>query len=87
MTQSRVIGVEHIQDAYQRGRIIFEVLSGDIVTDLAVETATRLGIRLTDGPLEKPAVVETDGAKAMTRGLYRRSSRSVSYTHLRAHET
>ena len=78
MTQSRVIGVEHIQDAYQRGRIIFEVLSGDIVTDLAVETATRLGIRLTDGPLEKPAVVETDGAKAMTRGLYRRSSRWVS---------
>ena len=78
MTQSRVIGVEHIQDAYQRGRIIFEVLSGDIVTDLAVETATRLGVRLTDGPLEKPAVVETDGAKAMTRGLYRRSSRWVS---------
>ena len=26
MAQSRVIGAEHIQDAYQRGRIVFEVL-------------------------------------------------------------
>ncbi len=78
MAQSRVIGAEHIQDAYQRGRIVFEVLSGDIVTDLAVETAERLGIRLSDGPLDKPAIVKTDGAKAMVRGLYRRSSRWVS---------
>lgn len=78
MAQSRVIGAEHIQDAYRRGRIVFEVLSGDIVTDLALETAARLGIRLSDGPLEKPTVVKTDGARAMARGLYRRSSRWIS---------
>lgn len=78
MAQSRVIGAEHIQDAHQRGRLIFEVLSSDIVTDLAVETATRLGIQLSNGPLEKPAVIKSDGAKAMVRGLYRRSSRWVS---------
>ncbi len=78
MVQPRVIGAEHIQDAYQRGRIVFEVFSDDIVTDLAFETAARLGIRLTDGPLEKPAVVKTDGAKALMRGLYRSSSRWVN---------
>ncbi len=78
MAQSRVIGAEHIQDAHHRGRIVFEVFSDDIVTDLAIETAARLGIRLTDGPIEKPSVVKADGAKAMVRGLFRRSSRWVS---------
>ena len=75
---SRVIGAEHIEDARQRSRIVFEVLAGDIVTDLARETAARLGIKLVDGPLEKPTVSRTDGGTAMRRGLYRRSPKWVA---------
>ena len=41
---SRVLGSELIEEARQRGRITFEVLPGDIVTDLARETAALLGI-------------------------------------------
>lgn len=75
---SRVIGSEHIEDARQRSRIVFEVLASDIVTDLARETAARLGIKLVDGPLEKPTVARTDGGTAMRRGLYRRSPKWVA---------
>lgn len=75
---SRVIGREAIEAARQRGRIVFELLPGDIVTDVARETAARIGIRLVDGPLEKPAVVRTDGATALRRGLHRRSPRWVA---------
>lgn len=74
----RVIGADLIEDARQRSRVVFEVLPGDIVTDLARETAVRLGIRLVDGPLEKPAVVRTDGKTALRRGLYRRSPKWVA---------
>ena len=73
MATPRVIGAEHIEDARQRGRIVFEVLPGDIVTALARETAERVGISLADGPLEKPAVARTDGNTALNRALYRRS--------------
>lgn len=72
---SRVIGTEHIEQARQRSRIVFEILPDDIVTDLARETAARLGIRLVDGPLEKPSVARTDGNTAMRRGLYRRGAK------------
>jgi malate dehydrogenase len=73
MSTPRVIGVETVEDARRRGRVVFEVLPGDIVTDLARETAQRLGLRLVDGPLERPAPVRTDGATSMRRVLYRRS--------------
>ena len=76
--QRRVIGSELIEQARQRGRIVFEVLPGDIVTSLATETAQRLGIKLVDGPLEKAAYPRTDGKTAMRRGLYRRSARWVA---------
>ena len=70
---ARVIGSEAIEDARQRGRAVFEILPGDIVTEMARETAVRIGIRLTDGPLERPVPIRTDGTTAMRRILYRRS--------------
>jgi len=73
MSEGRVIGAEAVEDARQRGRLIVEVMPGDIVTALARETAERLGLRLVDGPVEMPAPVRTDGATSMRRSLYRRS--------------
>ena len=78
MAPPRVIGAEAIADARQRGRIVFEVLPGDIVTDLARETAARVGIRLVDGPLERVVPARTDGATSMRRVLYRRSPKWVA---------
>ncbi len=78
MVEGRVIGAEHIEDARQNGRLVFEVLPGDIVTDLAHETAQRVGITLANGPLPKPHVARTDGATALRRGLYRRSAKWVA---------
>lgn len=75
---ARVIGSELIEDARQRGRVVFEILPGDIVTDVARESAARLGLRLVDGPLEAPAPVMTDGATSMRRTLYRRSPKWVA---------
>ena len=75
---SRIVGSEHIEDARKHSRIVFEVLPSDIVTDLARETAARCGIKLVEGPLEKPAVVRTDGRTAMRRGLFRRSPKWVA---------
>jgi malate dehydrogenase len=75
---SRVIGSEAIEDARQRGRIVFELLPGDIVTDVARETAARIGIRLVEGPLEQPQPLKTDGATAMRRAMYKRSARWVA---------
>ncbi len=74
----RVIGAEHVEEARARGRIVVEVLPGDIVTALAGETAERLGIRLVEGPLERPAVARTDGATSLRRVLYRRSPKWVA---------
>ena len=54
----RVIGAEHVEEARARGRLVIEVLPDDIVTALASETAERLGIRLVDGPIERPAVAK-----------------------------
>lgn len=78
MAEKRVIGSELIEDARRRGRIVFEVLPGDIVTSVARETAARIGLRLVDGPLERPAAPVTDGATALRRGLHRRSPKWVS---------
>ena len=74
----RVVGSELIEAARQRGRIVFEVLPGDIVTDIARETAGRLGIRLVDGPIERPAHAKSDGRTALRRGLYRRGAKWVA---------
>ncbi|NEK24516.1 malate dehydrogenase [Sulfitobacter sp. JBTF-M27] len=73
MSDPRVIGAEAIEDARQRGRLIVEVMPGDIVTALAKETAERLGLKLVDGPVEMPAPVRTDGITSLRRVLYRRS--------------
>ena len=78
MAEPRVIGAETIEDARRRGRLTLEVLPGDIVTSLATETAARVGIRLLDGPVEKPTSPRTDGMTSMRRGLYRRSPKWVA---------
>lgn len=72
-SKGRVIGAEAIEDARRRGRIVFEILPDDLVTALATETAARIGIRLVEGPLEKPTPARTDGVTAMRRALYRRA--------------
>ena len=73
MCAQRVIGSEFVEQARQRGHVVLVILPGDIVTAVAKETATRLGIKLIDGPIEKPAVARTDGNTAANRSLYRRS--------------
>ncbi len=75
---ARVIGIEQVEAIRASGRQVLEILPGDIVTDLAVESANRLGIKLLDGPLERPAVTRTDGSTQMRRGLYRRTPRWVA---------
>ncbi len=78
MATPRVIGSDAVEDARRSGRIVFEVLPGDIVTALARETAERVGIALVDGPLERPKPPRTDGAVSMRRVLYRRSPKWVA---------
>lgn len=78
MSQKRVIGSELIEDARRRGRIVFEVLPGDIVTSMAQETAVRIGMKLVDGPVEHAPAPVTDGATALRRALHRRSPKWVS---------
>ena len=85
MRQRRVIGSELIEQARQRGRIVVEVLPGDIVTSLATETAQRLGIQLLDGPLEQPTHPVTDGNTAMRRALYRRGAKWIAPARQTSH--
>lgn len=73
MSAGRVIGTDAIEDARRRGRLIVEILPGDIVTSLARETAERLGLKLVDGPVEMPVPIRTDGRTSMNRALYRRA--------------
>lgn len=75
---ARVIGTEQVEEIRASGRQVLEVLPGDIVTDLAVESASRLGIKLVDGPLPRAALARTDGAMQMRRGLHRRAPRWVA---------
>ncbi len=73
MSGRAVIGAEHVERASRRGRRHLEVLPGAIVTDVARETASRLRVRLRDGPLDAPARPTVQGAAALHRGLYRRN--------------
>lgn len=75
---ARVIGSVEVEEARAGGRAVLEILPGDIVTDLARESAVRLGIKLVDGPLPRPAVARTDGATQGRRGLYRRAPRWIA---------
>ena len=72
---ARVIGTEQVEAVRASGRQVLEILPGDIVTDLAAESAVRLGIRLVDGPLERQTIARTDGATQARRSLYRRAPR------------
>ncbi|MCG6857210.1 MAG: malate dehydrogenase [Salaquimonas sp.] len=80
----RVIGAEHVEAVRRSGKVRLEVMAGDIVTDMARETAERLGIQLVDGPLERPAPKQVDGGAAMARGLYRRAPRWIAPRHAEA---
>lgn len=80
MRGRRVIGSEQIEDARRHGRLTIEILPGDILTPLAEETAARLGVGLIKGPIERPAVVRTDGATSLRRSLYRRSPKWTAPT-------
>lgn len=71
----RIIGSELVRDAGRRGARVVEVRKGDIVTAAGREEAESKGIRLVDGPVERPAVPATDGALAAQRVLHRRSPR------------
>ncbi|MFT4725906.1 MAG: malate dehydrogenase [Granulosicoccus sp.] len=84
MCAQRVIGSEFVEQARQRGLVTLEVLPGDIVTAVAHESANRLGIKLLDGPLEKPAVPRTDGNTSARRALYRRSPKWMAPSKLSA---
>ncbi len=74
----RLIAAEQIIEARDRSRRRVEILPGDIVTIEAQEMAERLGIRLEQGPFERPAPIVTDGATAARRALWRRSPRWVA---------
>ena len=78
MSAPRVIGTEHIKDARRRGRRKVEVLAGDIITELARETAARLKVEIVDEPQRKQAAPRTDGNTALHRGLFRRSAKWVA---------
>jgi malate dehydrogenase len=78
----RVIGAVHVNAAHRAGRISIETMPEDIVTALARESAERLGVRLLEGPLQRPTPVRVDGATAMARALYRRSPKWMSSRHL-----
>ncbi|WP_146346281.1 malate dehydrogenase [Falsiphaeobacter marinintestinus] len=84
-TGRRVIGASEVSDARARQRNVIEVLPGDIVTAEARDQAERLGIKLVDGPLERPEPVRTDGATAARRGLWRRSPRWVAPSNRISH--
>ena len=71
MSTGRVIGTDTVEDARRRGRIIVEVMPGDIVTALAWESAEQLGMKLVEGPIEMPKPPRTDGKILMRRSLYR----------------
>ncbi len=82
----RVIGAEAVAEARNRQRNMIEVLPGDIVTAEARDQAERLGIKLVDGPLEKPQPMRTDGNTSMRRVLWRRSPRWVAPSNRVSHQ-
>ena len=59
---ARVIGAETVEETRRAGRQVLEILPGDIVTDLAAESAVRLGIRLVDGDHDIDCKVDGIGA-------------------------
>lgn len=82
----RVIGAEAVAEARRRQRNVIEVLPGDIVTSEARDQAERLGIKLVDGPIERPEQLRTDGNTSMRRVLWRRSPRWVAPSNRISHK-
>ncbi len=67
-----VIAEEQVRDAHRRGRLAISIRAGDIVTAQALDTAERLNIKWLDHPSDSPPPIQTDGAAAARRALYRR---------------
>jgi len=78
MAAPRVIAVEQIEEARRKGRRAIEMNAGDIATQLARETAARLGVEILDEPQARASIPRTDGGTALRRGLYRRSAKWVA---------
>ena len=76
----RVISAQDIIDAQSSHKNTIEIFPNDIVTAEARDRAENLGIQLIDGPIESPAPIETNGANAVQRGLWRRSPSWITPT-------
>ena len=72
-SQRQVIGAEQVAQAHAKKLKELEIGKNDIVTDLARESAQRLGVALVIGPIARPEVVRADGATQQQRQLLRRS--------------
>ncbi len=72
-SQRQVIGAEQIAQAHAKKQKQLELHKNDIVTDLARESAQRLGVELVIGPIVRPSVVKSDSATQQQRQLFRRS--------------
>ena len=75
---ARVVGAEHIEEVRAKGLRHFELLPGDIVTSLAEEAASRLSIKLIEGPIERPTPHRTDGATMARRATLSTACRTAS---------
>jgi malate dehydrogenase len=73
-----VLGEPDVRLAARRGERWLYVDAGTIVSPSARDAAATLGVELRAGPAPKTAVVGTDHARAVQRGLYRRSPRWVA---------
>jgi len=74
----QVIGVEQVELARARQQTQIETAANAIITDLARESALRLGIDFVDGSHTKPTVSSTDSATRTQRELFRRSPKWVA---------
>jgi len=74
----QVFGVEHVELARTRQQTQIEISPGDIITDLARESALRLGISFVSELPVKPAIASTDSTTRTQRELFRRSPKWVA---------
>jgi len=74
----QVIGTEQVELARTRQQTHIEITANHIITDLARESAARLGIEFVYGPQPKPIAPTTDSATRTQRELFRRSPKWVA---------
>jgi len=74
----QVIGVEQVELARTRQQTQIEISASDIITELARESAVRLGIDFVSTIQTKPAVPSTNSTTRTQRELFRRSPKWVA---------